>query len=211
MASSTVHLTITNELLKKRNFKDPDRLKLGAVVVDWGDKALAHFVILLDNGNKKVYDLDTFRERFAELIFKDDLYMGYYLHLVQDLLYRHYVYDGYNWDPSPENVKKIHKDYSIVNKYIIPKYCLKNDITIPDNFMDEAINSICRFDTYKMNKDLDMYFSYQEEGDIFFFTKEMTDEYISLAVDLCMKELDSLKNGKTCINLLDYAWENHTK
>lgn len=27
---------------------------------------------------------------------KDDLYLGYYLHLVQDALYRNFVYDRYH-------------------------------------------------------------------------------------------------------------------
>lgn len=211
MASSTVHLAITNELLKIRSFKDPDRLRFGALVVDWGDKKAAHRVMLLDNGERKVYDLDSFRRLFGEKIAEDDLYMGYYLHLVQDLLYRHFVYAEHGWIPLPENVKKLHRDYSIVNKYIIPKYELKNDLVIPFGFENEALNRLCCFDTQKMLKDLHTYFTVQEEGEVFFFTKEMTDDYIKRAVGLCLKELESLEKGETSIDLLGYAWENHSK
>lgn len=49
----------------------------------------------------------------------DDLYLGYYLHLVQDICYRHFVYDKYKWNPMiPGNVEKLHKDYSIINIYV---------------------------------------------------------------------------------------------
>ncbi|SFP84429.1 hypothetical protein SAMN04487928_109119 [Butyrivibrio proteoclasticus] len=37
---------------------------------------------------------------------QDDLYLGYYLHLVQDMCYRHFVYDKYHWNPMiPGNVE----------------------------------------------------------------------------------------------------------
>lgn len=42
---------------------------------------------------------------------------------------------------------------------------------------------------------MNSYFTPIEEDDIFFFTKEMTDEYIAEAVDYCTKELDNLKNN----------------
>lgn len=36
MASSIVHLAITNELIKRYSFSDVNRLKYGAVIVDAG-------------------------------------------------------------------------------------------------------------------------------------------------------------------------------
>ena len=36
MASSIIHLAITNELIKRLSFTDANRLKFGAVVVDAG-------------------------------------------------------------------------------------------------------------------------------------------------------------------------------
>jgi len=34
MASSIIHYAITCELIKRRHFNDPDRLKLGSVLAD---------------------------------------------------------------------------------------------------------------------------------------------------------------------------------
>ena len=95
MASSIVHLAITNELTKVIDFSDSARLKFGAVVVDAGaggnQYGNTHMKIFVEDGKKKTYNLDRYREMFGERMLKDDLYMGYYLHLVQDALYRHYV------------------------------------------------------------------------------------------------------------------------
>ena len=127
MASSIIHLAITNELIKRLSFTDAIRLKFGAVVVDAGvggnKYGNAHMKITVQNGTKKTYDFDRYREMFGERMLKDDLYLGYYLHLVQDALYRNFVYDRYHWNPVlPGNVERLHKDYEIINQHVINKY-----------------------------------------------------------------------------------------
>ena len=42
MASSIMHLAVTNELIKKYTFKDINRLKFGAVLPDAGQKQAGH-------------------------------------------------------------------------------------------------------------------------------------------------------------------------
>jgi len=116
MASSIVHLAITNELAKRIAFTDTNRLKFGAIVVDAGvggnQNGRSHLKVVVLGGEKKTYDLDRFRTLFGKRMLSDDLYMGYYLHLVQDSLYRKYVYGRYHWNPMiPGNVERLHKDY----------------------------------------------------------------------------------------------------
>ena len=41
---------------------------------------------------------------------------------------------------------------------------------------------------------------------IFFFTKEMSDEFISEAVEYCAKEVEKLRNGEEGIDMFEYAW-----
>ena len=78
---------------------------------------------------------------------QDELYLGYYLHLIQDIIYRHFVYDKYHWNPLiPSNVEKLHRDYAIGNYYVVQKYRLKNEVIIPADFDEEPINQICTFD-----------------------------------------------------------------
>lgn len=196
MASSIIHLAITNELIKQMEFKNPDRLKFGSIVADVGYNGNSHLKIAVDEGRKKTYDLEKFREIFAEKLKSDDLYVGYYLHLVQDILYRHFVYEKYHWNPRiPGNVEKLHRDYAIGNYYVIQKYGLKNDIIVPTGFEKEDLNKICSYDADGLIEQMNLYFLPFEGDDTFFFTKEMADEFIDEAVVLCLQELTNLKNG----------------
>lgn len=213
MASSIVHLAITNELTKKIVFSDPARLKFGAVVVDAGaggnQYGNTHMKIFVEDGKKKTYDLDRYREMFGERMLTDDLYMGYYLHLVQDALYRHYVYDIHHWNPRiPGNVERLHKDYELLNQYVINKYGLTNDLIVPDGFDDEDINQLGVFDTEQLLRNMNSFFSPVDEEPIFFFTKEMSDEFIGQALEFCIREVKRVRNGEQGMNMLEYAWNS---
>lgn len=212
MASSIIHYAITCELIKKRKFSNPDRLKLGAILVDAGFNGNSHMKIPVAGGHKKTYDFDGYRKMFGELIKSDDLYLGYYLHLVQDTIHRHFVYDKYHWNPTiPGNAEKLHKDYAIENYYVIQKYDLKNEIVFPSDFEKEPINQLCSFDLEGLAKSMSAYFLPVEEDDIFFFTKEMTDEYISEAIDFCLQEIDNIERGEAQIDGYANAWFNGAK
>ena len=207
MASSIVHLAIANELIKALTFDAPFRLKLGAVLADFGRMPESHLKISVRNGQKRTYDLDGFRTRFGEKLLVDDLYLGFYLHLVQDAVYRRFVYDKYAWDPAPAgNIERLHRDYGIVNGYVIEKYSLKNDVTVPEAFESEAINTLCAFDTARLLEAMAAFFEPADEGEIFFFTKEMTDEFIEEAVEVCVKEIDALRSGGAGMDMLEWAW-----
>ena len=211
MASTIVHLAITNELTKRISFADTSRLKFGAIVADFGtdgnQNGSSHLKVDVLDSRKRTYDFDRFREMFGTRILSDDLYMGYYLHLVQDSLYRRFVYDGYHWNPSlPGNVERLHNDYRIVNQYIISRYRLENDIAIPDGFDREDLNQICSFDTAGLIKSLDGFFLPVREEPVFFFTREMSDEFIGEALVFCYEEVEKLRKGETGIDMLEYAW-----
>jgi hypothetical protein len=207
MASSIVHLAITNELIKRYSFRDVHRLKYGSVIVDAGYNGNSHLKINVFDGQKKTYDFDSFRQMFGEKMREDDFYLGYYLHLVQDVLYRRFVYDKYHWNPKiPGNVERLHRDYAIVNGYIIKKYNLVNDLLIPENFSEEIINNLCSFDAEDFRKRMDSYFIPIEEQDIFFFTREMSDEFIGEAIDLCLHEIKCLEKNESGIDMYEYAW-----
>lgn len=212
MASSIIHYAITCELIKKRQFNNPDRLKLGSILVDSGYNGNSHMKISVVGGHKKTYDLDGYMKNYGELMKQDDLYLGYYLHLIQDIIYRHFVYDKYHWNPLiPGNVEKLHRDYAIGNYYVVQKYDLTNEIVIPDNFADEPINRISAFDLDKLVHDMNSYFVPVKDEDIFFFTKEMADEYITEAVDYCIHELDDLELHNEGTDGYLSAWDNMPK
>ena len=210
MASIIIHLAITNELTKKYKFKDISRLKFGACLPDGGKGRAGHLNKFIWGRNKKVYDFEYFRAKFGDLIKSDDLYLGYYLHLVQDICYRHFVYDKYKWNPMiPGNVERLHNDYGVINHYVAVKYGLVNEFVVPENFDKERICEICEFDTQRLARDLESYFNEVKDEEIFFFTREMADEYISEAVAYCMKELKALDGEGTPIESYDNAWDNN--
>jgi protein tyrosine phosphatase (PTP) superfamily phosphohydrolase (DUF442 family) len=209
MASSIVHYAITCELIKKRHFNNPSRLKLGSVLADAGYNGNSHMKISVAGGHKKTYDFEGYRKMYGELMKKDDMYLGYYLHLVQDVIYRHFVYDKYHWNPMiPGNAEKLHKDYAIGNYYVVQKYNLINELIIPTDFEKESINQICKFNLDGLVQNMNAYFVPVEDDDIFFFTKDMTDEYIAEAVEYCIRELDNLERQKEGIDGYINAWDN---
>lgn len=212
MASSIIHYAIACELIKMRQINNPDRFKIGSILVDSGYGGNSHMKISVAGEHKRTYDLEGYRNLYGDLMKQDDLYLGYYLHLVQDILYRHFVYDKYQWNPLiPGNVEKLHRDYAIVNYYVIQKYQLKNDLNIPSDFDKEELNRICSFDLIGLEQNMNSYFVPVKEDDIFFFTKEMTDEFIAEAVECCMQELDNLEKENGGMDSYLLAWNNAPK
>ena len=212
MASSIIHYAISCELIKRRHFNNPDRLKLGSILVDYGYNGNSHMKISVAGGHKKTYDLNGYRSVYGELMKKDDLYLGYYLHLIQDIIYRHFVYDKYHWNPLiPGNVEKLHRDYAIGNYYVVRKYGLSNEVSIPTDFDKEPINRICQFNLDGLVQNMNSYFVPINDDDIFFFTKEMTDEYIEEAVDYCIREVDNIIRRNEGTDSYLSAWDNQPK
>lgn len=200
MASRILHLAVAEEMMKQINIQDKNRFRLGCILPDAyhpeGSKDSSHLKILVCGNSKKTYDLDKFRSLFGERMREDALYLGYYGHLVQDLLFRELVYDKYKWNPAiPGNVERLHKDYRLINHYVISKYGISNEIKIPKDFYDEAIHSLCPFEIEEFMEEMAEDFFATDEGDIYFFTEAMADEFVEKAVKICVKEYNNLYSG----------------
>lgn len=211
MASSMIHLAITTELIRQHEFKDVDRLRLGSILPDAAKRGNGHLKVSVCGNNKKTYDLERFKSMFGEFMKTDDLYLGYYLHLIQDLVYRHFVYDEYHWNPFiPGNVDRLHKDYRICNYYIAAKYGVDQNIKIPEFLDQERIHELADFDTDSFAQSVREQFV-QVDGDVFFFTKEMAEEYIEKAVAVCIQELNAFEQGGTTVDAYKQAWRQVPK
>lgn len=107
--------------------------------------------------------------------------------MIQDIVYRKFVYKDHHWNPMiPGNVEKLHRDYEICNQYVIEKYSLAKDMIHEINMNEEPINEIGSFDRNRLLSDFSKYFIPVNYDDTFFFTKEMADEFIQQAVDICI-------------------------
>lgn len=208
MASSIMHLAVINELARRFQFKNLNRLRFGAVLPDAGTKDVSHLKISICGCNKTTYDLEGFRSRFGHLMRTDDLYLGYYLHLIQDTVYRHFVYDRYHWDPTiPGNVEKLHNDYAITNGCVARKYGLQDDLAVPERIDTEPICDLCHYDIQELMLSATCAFHEILDEEIFFFSTEMADEYIAEAVKACLAELEALSTGGKLTDSYDNAWE----
>lgn len=208
MASSIMHLAVINELARRFQFKDLNRLRFGAILPDAGTKDVSHLKISICGCNKTTYDLEGFRSRFGHLMRTDGLYLGYYLHLIQDTVYRHFVYDRYHWDPTiPGNVEKLHNDYVITNHFIAGKYGLQDDLIVPSRMDTEPICDLCHYDIQELMLSVKSAYQELQDEDVFFFSTEMADEYIDEAVKACLSELEALTAGGKLTDSYDNAWE----
>ena len=210
MASGIVHLAITKLVCESHDCKDRERLSFGVVLPDFAkDRQAAHLRAVVWGRNKRTYDLNRFRAEFGPQLLRDDLYLGYYLHLVQDVVHRHFMYDRYHWNPMiPGNVERLHNDYAILNKYVREQYDLVNDLVVPEEFADEELAGITEFYPKGLMDAMDGFFRETGQGEIFFFTKAMADELIEEAAKICLRELEALKNGTSIMDSYNLAWEN---
>ena len=89
MASRILHLAAAKLILDEHPAADEKRFRLGSILPDAGERVSAHFRVRIDGGTKTMMALGGFRARFADKM-DDPLYLGYYLHLVQDIVFARY-------------------------------------------------------------------------------------------------------------------------
>lgn len=210
MASRLIHLAVADEILKTVHVENTSRFRLGSILpdakIDSALRAAPHFQIMLPNG-LITYELKRYLALFGERMKWDELYLGYYLHLIQDMVYRRFMYALPCWDARvPENVEKLHSDYRKINRYIIESRVLQNGICTPKNFHDELINRRFDFDIQGFLAELKADFEIVQGGEYHFFTPQMADEYITLAAETCLRELKALREGLELYDEVKMAW-----
>ncbi len=212
MASRIIHLAITDILAGRYAFRDINRLKIGATLPDASapgqNTERSHLKIRIRGLTQKTYDLTRYRKEYGEKMREDDLYLGYYLHLVQDLLFRYFMYEMHRWDSkAPGNVDRLHNDYALINTYVIGKYQLRDDIVIPQDFAKEPIHALYPFGYESFYEELKGDYEPYREGSLFFFTQQKADEFIGMAVGFCMRELDALSQGQPGMDEYQWGWK----
>lgn len=110
------------------------------------EQEISRFKETVCEGMKRTYNLTKFRELFGEKMKTDDLYLGYYKHLIQHLVYRQYVYKEHHWNPKPPgNVDRLPNDYALLNTYVAGRYQLTDGLQSPQGFTEEVLNQRFRF------------------------------------------------------------------
>ncbi len=212
MASRIMHGAVAFEIARNYPIRNFERFLLGELLPDAYAENRgtfdSHLKISVCGGLAKTYDLETFRAMFMSELKEDDLYRGYYLHLVQDLCFRNLIYTGYHWNPLiPGNVARLHRDYALLNADVIERYRLENRLEIPDDFQKEPINRLYPFGIERLQKEFSSDFALETAGESFFFTKEMAEEFIETACVHSVKELQALDRGEVYTDMHAMAWK----
>ena len=199
MASSLMHLAIAEKLTDE--IQNPELFRLGCVLVDAGGQQ-SHYRALAADG-RKFYDLERFRTEHRDRLPVDDFALGYYLHLVQDMLYRTFVYLEHGWNPRlPGNVERLYNDYRLLNTRLGGE-CGLQPLSLPGNL---AGHPLLPDRAESFLADMLPQFEPYCEGEYFFLTPAMADEYIDRAATLCLRELRALRGEGVPVNPMDYAY-----
>lgn len=208
MAQRTIHYLFGELISGEIKLSNKKRFLLGSILPDAIEtihRNASHFKI--ETAAQKYFDFDAFRNQYADHILHDDLYLGYYMHLVEDAFYRVFFYnDRFTMPRVKEEVPILHNDYHILNSYIVRKYNLHNILGSTFSLENEPLNHIAPFLIDGFLEQLAQDFTEQTDGNPVFLTEGMLDEYVKTYVPLAIEEVKSIKEGSFTLKAADYAW-----
>lgn len=213
MAQRTIHMLLAVLVAEKIEITDKNRFFLGSILPDGyiepTDRKKAHFIKYIAEENCMFFDFAGFDEKYHNEIVSDDLYLGYYAHLVEDAFYRYFLY--YEKDLMAKlksyELDILHQDYHILNSYFAKHYKMPKELEIPEGFEAERLNEIVAFDAQKLVSDYlnDLHEAPGQKTCI--LTEEVVEEFISKYTEPLMNELNSIKAGSSRLEALQYKWE----
>lgn len=207
MASRMMHLAAAFQLTDMLpEGMDVPRFLSGEIMVDSApqERRASHYLTEIDG--RKTYDIARFRAEYGDLMLSDGLVLGYYLHLLQDLVFRDHMYHRLGFNPrKPGYLAGLHSDYRRLNRLLVARYGLSSDFAIPDSAAPLA--GIAAFDMAGLPGALTEDFALPGAAEAFFFTEEMAVDYIARAVAVCRKELHALQNGLPLTDPRQWTWK----
>ena len=207
MASRMMHLAAAFQLTDMLpEGMDVPRFLSGEMMVDSAppERRASHYLTEIDG--RKTYDVARFRAEYGDLMLSDGLVLGYYLHLLQDLVFRDHMYHRLGFNPrKPGYLAGLHSDYRRLNRLLVARYDLSADFVIPDSAA--PLGGIAAFDMAGLPGALTEDFTLPGATEAFFFTEEMAADYIARAVAVCRKELRALQNGLPLTDPRQWTWK----
>lgn len=208
MAQRTIHYLFGEMIADAVGINDRERFLLGSVMpdaIEAKDRDAAHFKKRTETHDR--FDFDAFRERYADRMLQDDLYLGYYMHLVEDAFYRTFVYgNGYRMPRNMDEVKLLHNDYHILNAYIVKNYGVRNILHGDISLENEPICDIADFKLREFLNEMANDFTEQTTGDTVFLTESMLDEFVGKYLPIAIEGVKSLKSGTPALCAVDFAY-----
>ncbi|MDD6631264.1 MAG: hypothetical protein SOT58_04440 [Agathobacter sp.] len=213
MAQRTIHMLFATKLTDKVDIKDKNRFFIGSILPDayinHEDRDKTHFIKRIQQLDYKInyIDFGEFYKKYCNKIMSDDLYLGYYAHLIEDAFYRHYLYHekDYMEKIKSHELEVLHTDYHILNSFISHKYDMPV-LEIEADMQNEILNAIAPFDISGIIREYERDIVENIDQKAVILTESMLEEYVSEYVDLAARELCSSRKGKSILNTDDYKW-----
>lgn len=209
MAQRIVHYLIAVSLAEEYPVSDRQRFLTGSLLPDAyrsvRERDITHYKV--SEGDIHYSDFRRFREEFRDRILLDDLYLGYYLHLVEDALYRRYLRThDYRRPMNLEQRVQLHQDYHILNFLLIEQHHLRNELRSPIALSAEPISRILPFQLPELIDDLNHDFHEQVYGTCRYVTLDIISGFVTEAYPVCAQEMSAVRNGRFTLEPRDYAY-----
>lgn len=208
MASRIIHLAIAELIADTKPELNTDRFFLGSILPDACRDRSAHYSVYTAGGTKKTHDLTSFRAQYGERLRQDALYLGYYLHLVQDILFRKIMYEELRFDSRPAgNVERLHLDYRLTNGFVVRRYNIKTIPAVPADLTEQPLWQAHSFALQEFLEEMKIDFLEPPEGSTVYFTEEIALQFIERAGAVCRKELEAVRSGEGYFDERRFAWK----
>ena len=209
MAQRIVHYLIAVSLAEEYPVSDRQRFLTGSLLPDAyrsvRERDITHYKV--SEGDIHYSDFRRFREEFRDRILQDYLYLGYYLHLAEDALYRRYLRThDYRRPMNLEQRVQLHQDYHILNSLLIQQHHLRNELKSPIALSAEPISRILSFQLPELINDLDNDFHEQVLGQCRYVTPDIISGFVTEAYPICAQEMSAVRNGYFTLEPRDYAY-----
>ena len=213
MAQRTIHYLLGEELIGL-GVRDVDRFRVGNLLPDAIEdlifRDLTHYQTDTQIGGetKRLSDFERFRREFAPLVETDGLYLGYYMHLIEDACYRRF-WNRVRFAPrdmTRENVAVLHNDYHLLNRYIVSRYGIRNEIVFPENFEREPVNRIYPFLLRAFPDEMRGDFTENPQGTTHYLTETLLEEFLADARDTCREALRRILSGGEPMDPRSLTW-----
>lgn len=210
MAQRTVHYVFGQILAERCGIRELPRFLFGSLLpdalVDIADRDASHFAFRGADGTR-YYEFDRFSREFSDRM-SDPLYIGYYIHLVEDNFYREYCHKNHNlYFISESEVRALHRDYHLLNPYLREKYALTNKLAPIPGFDREPIAGVTRFDPAGLLRDLSEDLAERPGGEFTYLSPRMMDAFIEGCLPAAEAELRAVLRGETTLRAADFAWK----
>ena len=213
MAQRTIHYLLGEELIGL-GVRDVDRFRVGNLLPDAIEdlifRNLTHYQTDTQIGGetKRLSDFERFRREFAPLVETDGLYLGYYMHLIEDACYRRFWKKiGFaDRQMTREKVAVLHNDYHLLNRYIVSRYGIRNEIVFPENFEREPVNRIYPFLLRDFLDEMRGDFTENPQGTTHYLTETLLEEFLTDARDTCREALRRILSGGEPMDARTLTW-----